>query len=258
MSTRKNSDRIKDVATYAVPTAVALQGFQAGMFALEAPSVLAGSAASRYLHKFRNPSHTVQSQKSVYDKLRKSMRPSGALKTFYGDGPLGSNSYYARNSLGTKGISTHINIAKNSQPATIAHELGHASGLGRSRLYKRILEASMNPKLGKASIATAVLAPTGSSAETLGVAGFAFSKGGLLAEEARASVRGLRHTKKVGIKVPGSKRGLAAAFGTYVAHAALPAAALTGALMLKKKTTSNMNKSRNTKASAWLSRFDKP
>jgi hypothetical protein len=168
-------------------------------------------------------------------KLKKHMKIG--LRTKILNSPMfdsgGSPYFVADINAGPVKVKRHIYAPKGVHPALLAHEMGHASGLGRSKVYNKIT-GSAGKAVGAAGTLASVFAPAGSKGEKAGIATVALSQATTLAEEARASIKGLRGMNKAGIKAKGSKMLLAKAFGTYLVQAGLTGGLIAGAYKGKR------------------------
>jgi hypothetical protein len=147
------------------------------------------------------------------EKLRRTMKVPKSVQMYH------DTNHQAAYGL-SSGNKTFINVPKGSRMSTYAHEMGHASGIGKSTKYTKA-SGHLRNRGSKIGLATAAFAPTGSTAEKVGYGTVAATQASILAEEGRASVRALKGLKKAGLASKGAKGALAKAFGTYVGGAAL-------------------------------------
>lgn len=188
---------IGDAAIYTLPTI----GAQAAL----APFALAGASAESRLNK----PFTLADEEA----LRKAMKIDPAVSVFR-DQESHLSSHY-------NPTTKEVRVARKPSPYVLSHEFGHATG-------KRLLPLIAADKLlrvGKLGLltSTAFTDPEGTLSKAtpylIGAAGLP-----LLAEEARASYKGLKGLKTIG-RGKGAWRTLLPALGTYAAGTTLPAVA---------------------------------
>jgi hypothetical protein len=155
-----------------------------------------------------------------YRKLRKDLKVRPSVKLYeYMPRSRGPYSYSGHHKLrgGTTGkrIRSHVYAPPGTHPSIYAHEFGHASGIGRNKLWTKAVSLSSLSKTRYGALGLTALSPENSVAEKAGIAGVALSTAPRLAEEARASIRGLRSLKRIGVKAKGSKRILASGLLSY-------------------------------------------
>lgn len=127
-------------------------------------------------------------------------------------------------------------------PEFLAHELGHASfrDPARSgRLVRTLIKArGLGPLAGIIGGGAMLAQDPDSAAAKLAPAAVAAGYAPMLADEAGASLKGVRTLKSMGKYTPAMGKSLGRAFGTY----ALPAAAATGVMGLASYLRSRMGK----------------
>ena len=224
---------IKSKPSYGDQLTGSLVGGFLGQAAGALPLTLAGALSRKLSRKAYPKDKTLSTAKDV-DKLRKNMNVGKRLKInhttpvqglggayFHPGSKLGKiNVELDMSGLKLEGIKIdrHVYVPKGAHPAVMAHELGHASGIGRSRTYNRMVLA--RKPLAALGGVSALLSPADSIGEKAGIGVVAAETAFTLGEEARASIKGLKGMKKAGIKAKGSKALLAGAIGTYALGAA--------------------------------------
>ena len=210
---------IKSKPSYGDQLTGSLAGGFLGQAAALPLTLGAGAIGSKLLSKAMPKDKTLSTAKDV-DKLRKNMNVGKRLKINHTPMAEGIKSPYFMPGMKLGGIKIdrHVYSPKGAHPALMAHELGHASGIGRLRTYNRMLLSSK--PLAALGGVSALLSPADSIGEKAGIGAVAAVTAFTLGEEARASIKGLKGMKKAGIKAKGSKALLAEAIGTYALGAA--------------------------------------
>tara|TARA_B100000214_G_C23973126_1_gene631271 strand:- start:1021 stop:2778 length:1758 start_codon:yes stop_codon:yes gene_type:complete len=187
----------------------------------------------------------------------------GGKKILFTDTHQNSNKASFRSILGKENVRGAVILGKNkTDPDTLLHELGHATGTGRKILNNKAALKLYSASKGNtarnvsrygnlAATAGALYAKDDESldkaekANRVGLALGAFHKAPQLAEEARASTRAIGLGKKFGHNVNKSK--LLKAYGTYAA-AAVPHLApyLINKAIINRKRKNLENKKGNS------------
>jgi hypothetical protein len=194
------------------------------------------------------------------------------------EGPKLSRTFGGKGSGPTfpKGTEEHgyIYVPKKTHAEILAHEMGHGTGLGKSKWYKYPAMAGrvFGGLLGLPAAAYMAYAGADPESSALGAAGSGALTGALtgavasspvLFEEARASYRALKGMKALGVPTSRLMKAvgrLGGAFGTYAFGATVPAAvwgATAGSYGRYKQQTEEREKAREERSEKLLGLMSK-
>lgn len=168
--------------------------------------------------------------KKINRSLRKAMNVSRRVERSNFE-PIGRGPAFGANNDGS-GV---VAVSPTRKASILAHEYGHASGHGAKSLVARHRVAGVASAV---SIPGLIYSKPGSNTEKASAVGAGLIAAESLGEEARASIRGYKGLKSIGVgkkELSTARRTLGRAFMTYVRyHVPMTAGIIGGALAGKR------------------------